>query len=232
MATPAPAGRAQDALSGPPPEDAPIVEHALWLGSLGLRVHPLHHLQSDGVSCSCLPHDMTDPDTGAPVYCTKGNRYAGKHPRLAAWQERASNEPTAIRALFTQTKTRRRSNIAVATGRASGVFVLDVDPRSGGDESLAALVARYGPLPDTWQTLTPSQGVHWWFAWPGLPEGVTIGNVSSGPEGGLLGPGLDVRGDGGYVVVPPSSRGVLGAYVWEASSIPGEPAPAPEWVAR
>lgn len=218
--------------SNPPPdEQAPVLEHALWAASLGLRVHPLHYVQSDGLSCSCLPHDQTDPATGEPVYCAHGNRMVGKHPRLKSWPERASNEPSAVRGLFTAPASRQKSNLAVATGPGSGAFVLDVDPKNGGDESLADLLAHYGPLPDTWETLTASGGRHIWLAWPDLPDFVTIGNVNSSAGGGPLGPGLDIRGLGGYVVIPPSSRGVLGTYVWELSSVPGEVplAPAPDW---
>lgn len=216
-----------------PPDAAPRLEHALWAASLGLRVHPLHHIQSDGLTCSCQTRGgEVDPATLEPVYCRHGNRMAGKHPRLAAWPERASNEPVAVRALFTQSASRQKSNIAVATGPGSGVFVVDVDPAHGGDESLALLIAHYGPLPDTWETLTASGGRHLWYAWPELPDFITIGNVTAGPTGGPLGPGLDVRGEGGYVVIPPSDRGILGVYCWELSSIPGEVplAPAPEWL--
>ena len=84
------------------------------------------------------------------------------------------------------------ANIGMATGPLSGILVLDVDPEHGGAESLQALPAR----PITWVVDTPSGGCHDWYRYP---AGVELGNTA-----GKLGPGLDTRGDGGYVILPPS----------------------------
>jgi putative DNA primase/helicase len=93
----------------------------------------------------------------------------------------------------------------------SGFDVLDVDPRHGGDESLAKLEAEHGKLPDTVEALTGGGGRHILFK---HREGVRS-------SAGHL-PGLDVRGDGGYVVVAPSIHETGREYAWEASSQPGE----------
>jgi hypothetical protein len=85
-------------------------------------------------------------------------------------------------------------NVAVATGAVSGVVVLDVDGDDGWD-SLHDLEDRHELLPDTKSLTTPSGGQHFWFKHPGAE----IRNTA-----GFPGPGLDVRGDGGYVLVPPS----------------------------
>ena len=78
--------------------------------------------------------------------------------------------------------------IGTPTGAANGFDVLDIDPRHGGDESLRDLEQRWGALPDTPVAHTGGGGEHYWFAHPGgrIPDSV-----------GVLGPGLDVRGDGG-----------------------------------
>lgn len=98
--------------------------------------------------------------------------------------------------------------MAVRTGAASGLVVLDVDPGHGGARSLDALVRRYGSLPVGPVVRTGSGGLHFFFAHPGY----TVRNSA-----GRLGSGLDVRGDGGYVIVPPSRHRSGHVYIWRAS---------------
>ncbi len=77
------------------------------------------------------------------------------------------------------------ANIGIATGSASGVIVLDVDPRNGGNESLSAIV---NLIPPTLTAITGGGGRHLYFKYcPGLK------NSSSN-----LGAGLDIKTDGGY----------------------------------
>lgn len=113
-------------------------------------------------------------------------------------------------------------NLAVATGAASGAFVLDVDVKSGADglATLAALEARHGNLPTTWTTATPSGGRHFWFVQPERRFKNKVG----------FAPGLDVRTDGGSVAVPPSQRPDGRAYRWLRAPWTCEPAPAPDWL--
>jgi hypothetical protein len=96
------------------------------------------------------------------------------------------------------------ANLGVPTGERSGLLVLDVDPASGGPESLAALERVHGPLPRTAKARTGGGGMHVFFVYP---VGEEVRNSA-----GKLGPGLDVRGEGGYVVVPPSRT--RGDYEW------------------
>jgi hypothetical protein len=88
------------------------------------------------------------------------------------------------------------ANVGLPTGQESGIVVLDVDVEAGGLESLARLKRAGAPVPKTARTRTGGGGIHVFFRYPGTTE---IRNSA-----GLLGPGLDVRGEGGYVVVPPS----------------------------
>jgi hypothetical protein len=81
-------------------------------------------------------------------------------------------------------------NVAVRTGEASGLVALDVDGDHGAD-SLRALERKYGDLPKTYSVTTQSGGTHYYFQHPGG----TLRNTA-----GTLAPGLDTRGDGGYVL--------------------------------
>ncbi len=111
-------------------------------------------------------------------------------------------------------------NIGVTTGT---IIVLDVDPRHRGFESLAALETEHDILPTTWTVRTGSDGRHYYFA---APPGVTIRNSA-----GRLGPGLDVRGAGGYIVAPISMHITGNCYAWidDPDAVPL--APLPQWLA-
>ena len=104
------------------------------------------------------------------------------------------------------------ANVAVPTGKKSGVVVLDVDVDDGGLESLAKLDRAGAPTPKTARARTGGGGIHVFFRYP---RGTEIRNSA-----GLLGPGLDVRGEGGYVVVPPSRT--QSSYQWVDSSLLAE----------
>ncbi|HEX7841010.1 MAG TPA: bifunctional DNA primase/polymerase [Kofleriaceae bacterium] len=95
--------------------------------------------------------------------------------------------------------------IGTATGAVSGTVVIDVDAKHDGESLLAELETALGPLPRTKVVRTRSGGLHIYCAHPG--NGIRV--RSAGPKGQLaklLGdrPGVDVRGDGGLVVLPPS----------------------------
>jgi hypothetical protein len=132
----------------------------------------------------------------------------------------ASADEGQIAAWF---QARPEANLAIRTGSVSGVFVLDIDARHGGDETLRDLEARYGPLPDTWRALTGGGGVHLYFRHPGYAVPCSAGKV---------GAGIDVRGDGGYVVAPPSTHESGRDYVWEFGFGPDDVplADAPPWL--
>jgi len=86
-------------------------------------------------------------------------------------------------------------NVAIRCGIQSGIVVLDVDGEEG-TSSLRALEAKYEKLPKTLSVVTPRGGQHFYFAHPGQGE---VHNTT-----GFPGPGLDIRGDGGYVLGRPS----------------------------
>jgi hypothetical protein len=87
-----------------------------------------------------------------------------------------------------------------------------------GEANLRALEAQHGALPATWESLT-ARGRHiWWRCDAPVPC-----------SAGKLGTGIDVRGDGGYVVVPPSIHPSGRAYAWSVDRT-DELAVAPEWL--
>jgi hypothetical protein len=90
-----------------------------------------------------------------------------------------------------------RANPAVVTGHVSGVVVVDVDVGHHGDRALAELERDHGRLPWASVVETPSGGWHVYLAHPG-------GRIPNSAS--RLGRGLDVRGDGGLALLPPSRR--------------------------
>ena len=145
-----------------------------------------------------------------------------KRPPMSAWQDAATTEVATIENWWTQLY--RGHGIGVATGSASGIFVLDVDvsDQKAGDETLASLEDRFGGLPPTPTVNTPSGGVHYYFCYP---PGVEIRNDA----GRRLGEGLDIRGDGGQVVAPPTTR-AQGGYEWVEDTYLCDVAQAPRWL--
>lgn len=111
------------------------------------------------------------------------------------------------------------ANVAVATGAVSGVVVLDVNPRNGGEESLRELERLHGSLPETPCVLTGGDGRHLYFALP-----------TNGLRSGKLANGLDIKADGGYVIAPPSTHPSGGSYRWKIGLSQMPLAPCPDWV--
>ena len=143
----------------------------------------------------------------------------GKQPATDHGFKDAEREPERVRSLW---RERPEAGVGIATGEASGLLVLDVDPDKGGDEVLAELERQHGKLPDTVEALTGGGGRHIYFH---HADGV-------GCSAGKLGPGLDIRADGGYVVAPPSRHPSGRPYEWEVSLRPGEVevADPPAWL--
>ena len=112
------------------------------------------------------------------------------------------------------------ANIAIACGKRSGIVVLDIDAGKGGYESLERLQEQYGRLPETPIAKTGGGGEHVFFKHPG----VEIRNSTS-----KLAPGIDVRGDGGYVVAAPSIHPNGTIYEW-VIGLDTSLADMPEWM--
>lgn len=130
---------------------------------------------------------------------------AGKIPAIKGGRgcHDATTDPERIAAMW---RAYPGANIGVATGERSGFWVLDVDPQHGGEASLAALEQEHGPLPPTVEQHTGSGGRHLLFRYDAMRP---VRNRAG------FRPGLDTRGDGGYIVVAPSLHPETGRrYVW------------------
>jgi hypothetical protein len=114
-----------------------------------------------------------------------------------------------------------RTAVGVPTGTINNCFVIEADTKAGhGVDGLAALQqleAKHGPLPDTLMAESPSGSLHYYYD----PLSIRTKNSQS-----KLAIGVDVRGDGGMVVAPPSQRH-NGSYRWHND---GAIAPAPAWL--
>jgi hypothetical protein len=141
--------------------------------------------------------------------------FGTKEPAVRRGFYSASTNPEVIRRWFGGTL---QYNIAIRTGLASGAWVLDIDDRHGGFASVDELEQRYGKLPLTRRCRT-ANGVHLWWR-NTCPIQCSADRV---------GPGLDVKSENGYVMVPPSVHPDVPIYTWAND----EPlAIAPEWLVR
>lgn len=154
--------------------------------------------------------------------CSCGNSACsspGKHPKTKNGLHDASTDRSTIIAWFERWPD---ANIAIITGARSGVWALDVDAKSGGLESFGDLVDSHGPLPDTPMAITGGGGHHHLFRY-----------VDGIRNRAGIAPGIDVRGEGGYIAVEPSVHVSGNAYAWEASSDPTDGVAveaAPQWL--
>jgi hypothetical protein len=124
----------------------------------------------------------------------------------------ASTKAAVVRALW---EPHPGANIGLATGAPSGLIIIDEDPRNGGDVSGLH-------LPPTLTVDSASGGHHYYFKHPG--EGYRVPSSAS-----KLGPGIDVKGDGGYAVLPPSRRRNGGQYTWVDVTVPVADLPPHLW---
>ena len=102
------------------------------------------------------------------------------------------------------------ANIAVACGQASGVYVIDVDVTEAGDVNGYESLKEFSALPETIRQETPRGGYHAFYHTTDPPA-----NRNS------FRPGVDIRGDGYYVVVAPSIHPNGGQYSWGAGQVSG-----------
>lgn len=121
------------------------------------------------------------------------------------------------------------ANIGVACGPVSGVFVIEADTLEGhgidGVGNLDRLIAENGGLPKTVEAVSPSGSRHFYFQWSdGFDVRSSVSRVS---------PGVDVRGDRGMVIVPPSVKpGLHLPYRWVHPPTETSPAACPDWLLR
>jgi hypothetical protein len=171
-----------------------MAEAAVVHGPGVLRVFPLHGILYDQGIATCT--------------CTQGAscKSIGKHP-LVRW--RAYDENTKGPG----------GGYGIQTGRYNGIFVIDLDVKEGKDGVAALLELAAGrTIPDTLSVVTPSGGVHLYFA---LPPDAHVPTSH-----GVLAPGIDIQSEAAFVVGPGSPHKNGGTYKEE----PGPLADPPDWL--
>lgn len=127
---------------------------------------------------------------------------AGKKPIIGNWPERATTDPDQVRAFWAN---RPNANIGIATGKESGIFVVDVDTKGNGPWNLSQLELQFGKLPITSKSITGSGGTHQLFRYP---DNMQVRNRT-----GIVS-GVDIRGEGGYIIAAPSLHQTGKEYTW------------------
>ncbi len=198
------------------PEPSPSRNHldfALGYVAAGMAVVPIWWVDADG-KCGC-----GDAHDGSGDLSPNSR---GKHPHGLFARHgslSASRDETEIRRWW---DAEPRLSIGIATGEASGIVAIDIDPRDGGDQTWDHFVERNGGhVPDTIVANTGGGGQHILFRYE--PD-----QVIRSP-----GKGVQVKGNGGYIVVEPSMHHSGRAYCWQAECDPLEgavAAPAPDWL--
>ncbi len=171
-----------------------LLEQALIFAAMGFPVVPLHTPINRGEKpCSCNKTECEN---------------VGKHPRTMHGLSDATTEEEKIRywwGLWPE------ANIGILTGEKPGCFVLDIDPKNGGSETMAEIVKQYGTIDDKAIVKTGSGGWHYFFKYPEFPVANTQGSKT---KPSYLGAGLDLRGNGGYVVAAGSLHQSGKRYEW------------------
>ena len=180
-----------------------VLEWALRYAGKHLRVLPLHGVDADG-ACTCGRIDCSSP---------------GKHPRISNGVKEASCDSEQV---TTWWKTWPDANIGLAAGKdaydGGGLLVLDIDMPAGLG-SLENLADEGKTLPKTLVQQTGSGGIHYLFR---VPDAQPVRNVVGLREG------IDVKGDGGYIVVAPSRHHSGNRYAWSKNQQPI--ATVPPWL--
>lgn len=168
---------------------SPLRSTAAAYAGHGWPVLPLHSPSDAATGCDCRKDNCPTP---------------AKHPRTMHGVLDATTDLDLVARWWSMWP---HANIGIATGMVSGLVVIDIDPRNGAMDTLAKLADELRTFTRTAQVLTQSGGWHLYYGHPG-------GKVVS--RSNALGPGIDIKGDGGYVVAPPS-QGVEGPYVWQVA---------------
>ena len=171
----------------------------------GWRVFPCHTIVAGRCTCHAAAA------CGSP----------GKHPRTEHGCLDGTTDQDQIRIWWQKWPN---ANVGIATGRDSNLAIIDIDPEHGGEDALAALESHYGAIPQTVEVVSGGSGRHFYCSYPAE---LTIKN-STGDKDRR---GIDIRGDGGYVIAPPSLHLSGRCYEWELTHHPEEIslAPFPSW---
>jgi len=174
-----------------------MLDWAQQYAKRGFSVFPLHSIKKG--QCTCRAKN----DCGSP----------GKHPH---WEpktlEKGVKDATTDEGIINRWfKKWPDANIGIATGRKSGIVVVDIDGALG-EKSIKTLQRRCGKLPATLKART-GNGAHLFYK---------SGGHEYKNKTGVY-PGVDVRGEGGYIVAPPSVHIAGRRYSWSSEGLLSEP---------
>lgn len=180
---------------------------------------------------SVIDSHAIHPQTGKGTFIDG----SAKLPRGSAWNKRISTDRDEINDFWTgrgryPTKTGEEGrkyakvnavrNVSIAFPPGCNLFVLDIDGEAG-KANLAKLEAEYGPLPKTAKSISGSGGAHYIFR-----TSRPILNTAS-----AIAPGIDIRGEGGQIIAPPSVHKTGNYYCWEDGCAPWDGIEdAPDWL--
>lgn len=190
----------------PPGPSNKYLEAALDYARRGWPVFPIHHPVRKGNRNICS--------------CGKPDCNSAKHPLTLHGLKDATCDQQQIKMWWTK---HPQANVGIITGPESGLVVIDVDPRSGGADSLKA-ISKLGNIPVTPMAYTGGGGEHIYLAHPG--NGVKVKSTSQ--VAGYA--GIDIKGDGGYIIAPPSRHISGGKYSWKRHHLQNKLAAMPEWI--
>ncbi len=187
--------------------DNVLLDHALRYAVLGWPVMPIHTPITSklGLTCSCSKNDCY------PV---------GKHPRVMRGLKDASTEKHKLVEWWTNWP---QANIGIITGlnmTGKRLVIVDVDTKKNGMDNWSRLIKDNGRLPETPEAITGSGGRHIFF-YSNIPIRNTVNHVADG---------IDIRGDGGYIVAPPSLHKSGKRYKWIVDPFTTPLANVPEWL--
>jgi putative DNA primase/helicase len=181
-----------------------VLDKLLDYTSRGWPIFPLHWTMGEGCSCGNCP-------------C----RNQGKHPILPRGFKLATTDPNQVEAWH---KTYPDANWGMRTGdRATGgagILVVDLDPKNHGFDTWDMLSLNHPDREETIKVITGNLGQHRWYK---FPEGLNLRSSA-----GTLGPGVDIRANNGYVVIPPSRT--TNPYYFEFDPEETPLARLPEWL--
>jgi hypothetical protein len=144
-------------------------------------------------------------------------RRRSKLPAIKEWQHKATCEIAQLGEWFEKFEA---CNWAIATGKDSQIFVLDIDGAEG-LQSFADCCVDWKAVADATVGVKTGNGSHLYFAHPGNEVRNSCGKVA---------PDLDIRGDGGYCVVPPSMHENGEPYFWLGGDEAKQITTAPDWL--
>lgn len=192
-----------------PLESQQMLQAALTYAARGWHVLPCWRPKPNEAGqlvCGCGKEDCPSP---------------GKHPHgflAKRGQMEATTDPEKIKRWFAYGHS---LNIAIQCSQ-SGLAVIDIDPRNGGELTKENVEARYGKLYSDVEQFTGGGGQHYVYSNPHGVQGLP----------GILGPGIDVKANG-YIMAWPSLHVSGKLWEWEGSSDPTEgavPSPLPDWL--